>query len=193
MSILYSFDDITNHISSTWKSFLENKVIVYPTDTLRWIGWIPSVSLVHRIQDIKKRWSHKHMSIIVPSRSWIEKHGIDINIKQLQWYFKLYQWVTYIVRLKPKFALLYHTMWLILDDTIGIRICNHPIQTLVSILWTPIISTSANISWHSNPLQYDCIDSSIIQNTDIIIQWNLLYSKPSVLINMISWEIITRP
>lgn len=179
-----------DQIVAQWKS---DKIALYPTDTLWGIWSTISVHNILRIKHIKSRSADKlFMSIIAPSRSRIEQHGRCVDIKLLQQQFELYQWVTYIIPLQTTYVSRYQSVDLTADDTIWVRICNHPIQDIVARLWEPIISTSANISGQTNSLSYDEINPEIAHQVDFHIIWELLYAKPSTLINTLTGEIIMR-
>ena len=179
-------DQIIKH-RSQWN------IAVYPTDTLRGIWSTISQFNIDRIKTIKARSTDKvFMSIIVPDRSRISHHGQDVDIITLKQQFDQYQGVTYIIPLQQHYGTYYQSIGLTANHTIGVRICHHPIQDLISRLGEPIISTSANLSGQPNALTYQTLDDRIKNQVEFHIQWSLLYGKPSTLINTITGEIINR-
>lgn len=169
-----------------------NKICIFPTDTLYWISALFSKDNIQKINAIKQSNSYKKLSILAPSFSWIDEHFVVTDPAYLKICFEKYHGVTYI--LWPKETSPYYTFfqeWFE-DPSIGVRILKHPLQDFVKELWEPIISTSVNISGEANHTTIDTLSEELTKQIDYIIdQWEI-FGKPSVLIFVDEKRIVER-
>lgn len=171
---------------------LQNKIFVYPTDTLYWIWGIFSHENIDKINEIKKRNLGKKLSIIAPSFDWIFDNFHCENPDYMFEMYNKYHGVTYIMHPKDtcKEYSLYETSYE--DNTIGVRIIKHPIQEFVAALGKPFISTSANFAWESNAKVLEDIDARLLAQADYAIDGQEVFGKPSMLIYVDNGNIIER-
>ncbi len=161
---------------------LQNKLFVYPTDTLYGIGGLFSHENIERISKIKKREMGKKMSIIAPSFDWIYENFYVPNPDTLLEAFNKYHGVTYILTPKEdtcEYAL-YETHRK--DNSIGVRIIKHPFQEFVTYLGKPFISTSANFAGRPNGKFLEDLEPKILEAVDYVIDGKEVFGKSSVLI-----------
>lgn len=160
----------------------QNKIFVYPTDSLYGIGWLFSHENIEKISQIKKRHMGKKMNIIAPSFSWIFENFKVENPDFLLESFNSHHAITFI--LEPKFhhssVSLYETLYD--NDTVWVRIIKHPFQELITKLWKPFISTSANFTNERNIRNIRDLDQGIIDKVDFVIDWHDVSGIPSTLI-----------
>ncbi len=179
-----------------WKDFIKqkeyfvrqaekNKFFIYPTDSIYGIWAIYSQKNIEKISKIKNRDPKKPISIIAPNWSWID-FNFDVDIKLLKSQFKKNNPCTFILETKPNFDLPNF------NNSLGIRIINHPFQNFVDQLWQGFITTSANLAGEKNIIDINDIDDNIISKIDFVISNWKLNNSPSTLIDTINKKIIKR-
>lgn len=161
---------------------LQNKIFVYPTDTLYGIGGVFNHQNIEKINLIKWHNTSKKLTIIAPSFEWIIENFYVRDVDYMMKAFEKYHGVTYI--LEPRnpqgeFSL-YETAYD--NNTIGVRIIKHPFQEFVAALNKPFIATSANFT-NSPPIHtiYH-LDEWIKNSVNYVIDGNSVYWVPSVLV-----------
>jgi tRNA threonylcarbamoyl adenosine modification protein (Sua5/YciO/YrdC/YwlC family) len=155
--------------------------IIYPTDTIYGIGCSAhNAKAVEKIRFLKKRES-KPFSIWAPSVEWVRKN-CDVEEKYLH---MLPGPVTLIVKLKNAVANN------VCDDTIGVRIPDHPFHTVVHQLGVPIVTTSVNVSGEKHVTNTEQIPTRFKQ-VDLIINAGTICNPPSKIVNTITGEILCR-
>lgn len=164
------------------EQMLQNKIFVNPTDSLYGIGGLFTHENIEKIADIKHRNMGKKMNIIAPTFEWIFDNFNVKNPDFLLECFNTYHAVTFI--LEPKnhtwSISLYETEYD--DNTIWVRIIKHPFQELITKLWKPFISTSANFAAGRNIKNINELDNDIFKKVDFVIDWKDVTGIPSVLI-----------
>lgn len=174
------------------EQMLQDKIFVYPTDSLYGIWWLFSHKNIERIADIKHRHMGKKMNIIAPSFEWIFENFNVHNPDFLLECFNKYHATAFI--LEPKNHLssisLYETTYE--DNTIAVRIIKHPFQELITELWQPFISTSANFAGWQNIKNLNELDKDILKKVDFAIDWKDVTGIPSVLIYDATKKIVKR-
>lgn len=193
MKNIINIDDFTKNIDLYIPKALNWNIFVYPTDTVYWIWCVVNKNCIQKIYEIKKRSLSKNLSIIAPSIEWI-KNSFEVNNdfgKQLNNYLNKYHWITLLLKKKE---------WIKSLDLVSnnefvwVRILKHDFQKFVTKLWQPFITTSANISGNSSINKLELLDTSIQNNTNIdyFIDWWELFWKPSVIIDLTTWNQIFR-
>jgi len=140
------------------------QIILYPTDTVRWIGWdATNIKVIKRIIELKHRSLSKTMICLVHP-DWIGRY----TSYDVVWsYQKLDQYDVPTTLVVPiLLGVLPEEM--VREWTIAVRIpwsCDY-LMSLLALLGKPLISTSANISWHRTPSRYEDIELSIIRSVD---------------------------
>lgn len=133
------------------------KTLLYPTDTIWGIGCdARNGEAVEKLYAIKERDHSKSMIILVESGKWkVESDGRP---------------TTYIL---PKeiwqgeMGLEVADNLAAADGTLGIRMPKHPFcQAVIKELGAPIVSTSANLSGHPSPQNYEEIEEELRRRID---------------------------
>ena len=161
---------------------LQNKIFVYPTDTLYGIGGVFNHKNIEKINLMKGRNTSKKLTIIAPSFERMFENFYVKNPEYVLKAFEEYHGVTYILEPRnPSWEYsLYETAYD--DNTIGVRIIKHPFQDFVTTLWVPFIATSANFSAGPNIHTIHELNECISSTADYIIDGNEVYGIPSVII-----------
>lgn len=172
-----NIEDFVRNLDFYVEEAKKNKIFIYPTDTIYWIGAIDNENNREAIFTIKKREGNKMFPIIAPSFDWIIKtYKTDKTKKELEAYLNKYHGVTYIFD--------YTIPWA--------RIIKHSIQSFVTLLWLPFITTSCNLSWEKPATNVQQINKEIEEKADYIIDWGIWWGKPSVLVDFVANKIIER-
>ena len=147
----------------------EGGIILYPTDTIWGIGCdATNEKAVERIYQIKQRRNQKSMLVLLDNPNKISYY---INeIPDIAWD---------LIELSDKpLTIIYSgaknlaSNIIAQDDSVGIRISNDTFnQKLIQKFRKPIVSTSANISGESSPLNFAEISHEIIESVDYVVQW----------------------
>ena len=159
-----------------------NKIIIYPTDTIYGIGAIATPENKQRINQIKQRPANQLLSVIAPNEQRIRDNYQTDSIEQtlsnenLQHYLEKYHGVTFIISREKS----------------AVRLIKHPIQKFVQQLQQPLVSTSVNTTGNNNCTHIDDIDPTILPHIDYIIDNGPLTGQPSVMVNLVTGEIIKR-
>ncbi len=156
---------------------LENKIIIYPTDTIYGIGcYALNEELVKKIKEIKKR-DNRPFSIIV-NKKWIKENCITNELinKYLK---KLPGKYTFILKLKNKNAICKEVNNN--QETIGVRIPKHEITKKLPI---PFVTTSVNLSGRPPIIDIKDIPEEIKNKVNLIINSGILNNSPSTIIDL---------
>jgi tRNA threonylcarbamoyl adenosine modification protein (Sua5/YciO/YrdC/YwlC family) len=151
----------------------EGKIFIYPTDTVYGIGCNGLNKMaVEKIRAIKQ--TDHPFSVIVPSKSWIQKH-LYIQFNQ---FLKLLPGPYTLIFFKKR------PNWLpwLSGKKLAVRIPNHPIARIVAKTGLPFVSTSANIS--GQPAAKNVKELKIAEKVDIIIDGGQLPGKPSTIFDL---------
>lgn len=158
----------------------KGEVIIYPTDTIYGIGCSAyNVRAVNKIRELKQR-EYKPFSIWAPSIEWVRT---NCHVEE-QYLDMLPGPVTLIVKLKRPLA------DNISNDTIGVRIPDHPFHEIVHRLGAPIITTSVNVSGEPHITSIAEIPDRFILVP--YIDAGSIRNPPSTIINTITGEILRR-
>jgi len=165
----------------------ENKIFIYPTDTIYGIGGNAlSKEVRARIDDIKQRSSSKRYSIIVPSKSYIptlckiNSYARECLKKYLPGAYTL------VFPLKKEFFGK--------KDEIGIRMVDLDLlKKAIKKSKTPIITTSINLSGEKPIKAIKKISKEVLDKVDYVFDYGKIGSgKPSTIIDTIRKEEIKR-
>lgn len=169
---------------------LNEKIFVYPTDTIYGIWSIVNKNTIKKIYEIKKRNLHKPLSIIAPNIEWIKNFfEVPKNFdKILNNALKSYHWITLLLKKKNGDFLSEISN----TNFVWVRILKNHFQSFVDRLWQPFITTSVNISWEKNITKIIEIWPEIWKKIDIIINNWILENPPSVLIDIYKNNITKR-
>ncbi len=174
---------------------MEQKILIYPTDTVYGIGGIFPWAL-RKVYEVKKRSFLKPVSVIVPSIDFVYKLPIDFSkvdnvdnadrlVSKLSTLLSSYwaqgQWVTFVLPLKvplrdSEFEQAYNLR-------LGIRVLNHPIQQFFAELGEMFITTSANLAGEPVIKAVQDLPLSLKSQVDWIVDWGELGNVPSVILD----------
>lgn len=157
---------MTEIIAKTIEVLKKGGIIMYPTDTIWGIGCdATNNSAVEKIYRIKDRTESKSMLILVNSLEMLEKYVDFIPDIALQLIEIAKSPLTIVY---PKGKNLAKSLYAD-DGSIGIRITkNEFCNNLITEFKKPIVSTSANIAGHKDPLGFFDIPEKIKNAVDYI-------------------------
>ncbi|MDC3132985.1 L-threonylcarbamoyladenylate synthase [Flavobacteriaceae bacterium] len=145
---------------------LQKELLLYPTDTVWGIGGDATNSqVVSRVYKLKKREDSKALICLVDSLEMLREYVTRIPEKAL----------SYIADERPTTIIYEHSQGLaqnlIADDgSIAIRIPKHEFcLELIKTFGRPIISTSANLSGNTTPINFDAIETKILEGVDYVV------------------------
>lgn len=150
-------------IQQAAKLILSGKIVIFPTETVYALaGDSSNQQTIDRIYQLKNRPIKQPLSLLLANIEQIDQIVlVDSKVKQLIYYFFPGP-LTIILKKRANI--------LISQDTIGIRIPNHPTAlNILNIVQKPIIGTSVNLSTHSPAIKVDQINPKIIKGVDLII------------------------
>lgn len=152
------------------------KLFIYPTDTIYGLGCNAlNEESVSRIKLIKAREKEKPLSLIAPSKEWINENltadKIDID-KYLPGQYTL------ILYKKDKNFLKHVSS----SDTLGVRIPDNDFAKLVEKAGVPFITTSVNLSGEKPASSLFEVKTEILSNVDIVLDGGILPGTPSTII-----------
>lgn len=144
----------------------QKELLIYPTDTVWGIGGDATNSqVVSRIFKLKKREDNKALICLVDSLEMLREYVTHIPKKALR----------YIAEERPTTIIYEHSQGLahnlVADDgSIAIRIPKHKFcLELIKTFGKPIISTSANLSGNTTPINFDAIETKILEGVDYVV------------------------
>ncbi|MGY6649919.1 L-threonylcarbamoyladenylate synthase [Wenyingzhuangia sp. IMCC45574] len=145
----------------------ENRVILYPTDTVWGIGCdATSEEAVAKIYKIKKREETKSLVILVASIDMLKQYIDNIPTKAVEILEKSEKPTTIVYDAPIGIA----KNAIGKDNTIAIRIASDEFcKQKIEEFGKPIVSTSANISGEATPKQFSEISQAILDNVDYIV------------------------
>ncbi len=162
-------------------------VLLYPTDTIYGIGGLITPEVIRKIKEIKQRPDDKWYSIIAPSIEWIPRYFAvpdpftnerTKRVMKFPW-----RWITLFLPLREDRPQDIDLSIIKNDNTVGVRLLRHSFQEEVYKIGKPIITTSANLSWHpviTHPDQLTAEQKNLI---DIILDEGEIHADPSVIID----------
>lgn len=163
------------------KEALNNKIFIYPTDTIYWIWSIVNKSNIERIYDIKKRDKNKPFSIVAPNIDWIKENFITSNDFEEKFNFFLENNHGITVILSKKNNLFLPDIWV--NNKVWVRILKNNFQNFVTKLNQAFITTSANISNTDYIEDEKYFEEKFEKNVDYILIHNYKKSVESRIID----------
>lgn len=159
-------------------------IILYPTDTIWGIGCDATNSeAVKRIYDIKRRSDSKSMLSLVASDGMLQQYVKTIPEAAWQLIDASVNPLTIIYDNPRDIA----ENLLAEDGSAGMRITSERYsRSLCQRLRKPLVSTSANISGHNSPTEFEQIDPEILKAVDYVAHYgrDIVGSKPSNIIKV---------
>lgn len=170
-------------------SRLNGSIFIAPTDTIYGLSANAlDKKVVEKVRKIKN--TTQPFSIIPPSKEWIFENCEAETEKIREWISKLPGPYTLILKLKNKKAIAKNVNNN--SNTIGIRIPDHWISSVVSELGVPIITTSANRSGEQFMINVETLDDEINKKIDFVIYEGEKKGHPSTLVHLYEEEKIIK-
>ncbi len=160
--------------------------ILYPTDTVWGIGGdATNPEVIKKIDAIKKREPGKSYLILVNDYKMLQEYVEEIPMEIWELLDKAIRPTT-IIFPNPKNL---PDEILADDGSIAIRVVKKGFaHDLIKSVGKPIISTSANFSGNTTPLQFSDIDKHILQNVDYVVNLHRNSSSTGKPSRIIKWS-----
>ncbi|MGX8713976.1 MAG: L-threonylcarbamoyladenylate synthase [bacterium] len=148
-------------ILQTVAALREGKSLLYPTDTIWGIGCdARNADAVERLYTIKQRDRSKSMIVLIPESPKIpespDSRPTTYILPRSIWHDKMHLEVADNIPAA--------------DGSLGIRIPRHTFcQEVIHQLGAPLVSTSANLSGHPSPKNYNEIEEALKQRVDFCV------------------------
>ena len=158
---------LTEEIHSAMPILINQKTLLYPTDTVWGIGCdATSEEAVAKVFEIKQRSESKSLVILVDSFEMLQKYIPKVSKAVIELLSKTTNPTTIIYENPVGLA----KNVVASDNTVAIRIVqNEFCRELIHLFGKPIVSTSANISGNSTPKSFDQIEKSILDSVDYVV------------------------
>lgn len=152
-----------------FKLLRDEKVVVFPTDTVSGIGCsIKSEGAIKRVYEIKKRPFNKPTAVLVSDLEMVKNtisQKLDSRLKKL-----LYKhWpggLTVVLKARKSVPGIITNQ----SHEVGIRIPDHDkLRDLIDKLACPIVATSANFAGEKTPIKYNEISKKLLGLVDYAI------------------------
>jgi len=158
---------LTEEIHSALPILINQKTLLYPTDTVWGIGCdATSEEAVAKIFEIKQRSESKSLVILVDSFEMLKKYVPKVSEAVLALLSKTTNPTTIIYDNPVGLA----KNVVAADNTVAIRIVqNEFCRELIRLFGKPIVSTSANISGNPTPKSFAEIEPSILDSVDYVV------------------------
>lgn len=159
----------------------EDKVFIYPTDTVYGIGCKLEEDAVERVYEIKRRERENPLSLAVGDINMV-RHYAFVDGRQEETIKKTCsEGTTYILEKKDTIPD-YVTAG---RNTVGVRVLTDPIIKEITKAAGPIITTSANTTGTNPTASFDKIEMSLIKAADFCINsGTCTYKRPSKIIDL---------
>ncbi len=166
----------------------EDKIIVYPTDTVYGIGCSLKPDAVKRIFEIKKRCLKQPLSIACSSMDMAADYAVFTPEESRFIKSNILKPYTFIAIKKESVPDIVTSG----RDTVGIRIPNHRVvKEIIETAGMPIITSSANISGGAPPVSFQDICDEIMAASDMAVDsGRCRVGKPSRVVDLRSKRIL---
>ena len=167
------FQNIKNFLETQKSSLLQNKIFIFPTESVYAIGCCATSNFaVQKIYQIKKRATSLPLLVLVDSLKMLLEYANKLHPHQKQVLSAIGSGeATIILKAKNKLSHYlnipqknFHT------QSIGFRITSHPLaQKLIQFLQVPIVGTSANVSGQATAYQILEIETNLLSKVDFVL------------------------
>jgi len=157
------------------KQIQEGKIFIYPTDTIYGIGCNAlDEKAVEKIKELKLRDKDKPLSIIAPSKEWINENCIvDVDLET----YLPGKYTLILKKKNPEFLKHVST-----TDSLGVRIPNCEFTKTIQEAGVPFITTSVNVTCENPITKISEIPKSLLEKVDEVIDVGELSGRPSTLV-----------
>jgi len=158
---------MNNNINTAIQTLLNNKIILYPTDTVYGIGCDATSEIaINKINKIKQRIITKNLIILVNDFKMLNNY-VDTIPTEIVNFLKNTNQPTTVIYNEPKNIV---KTLIAKDNTVAIRIVNKGfVYELIKKFGKPIVSTSANITGQKTPIHFNEISEEIKKKVDYIV------------------------
>jgi len=180
--------DYDSALSAAKKAVLDDKLVIYPTDTLYGIGCNAlSKKAVEKVYSAKLREKGKPLSIIVSDFEMLQGFCALLQKQKAILHELLPGPYTFILPLKKPLPAS-PTM------EIGVRVPEHAFMRRVcKELGAPIVTTSANLSGKPDVAELSFLDPKVAAAVDVIIDGGrCTYAEGSTIIDLIRMKVIRK-
>lgn len=159
--------DYQHDLEQCHLALTSGKPILYPTDTIWGLGCdAKNEQAVDSVIQLKRRPEEKSLIVLLASTEALEEFTGPIEGYVLM---RIQQFKEPTTVIFPKGKNLAVSI-LAKDGSIGIRIVKDPFcKALIELLGGPLVSTSANLSGHVTPKNFDDIDAEIISGAGFVV------------------------
>ena len=161
--------DYQDDIEKCLEVLTKGGLILYPTDTVWGIGCdATNEQAIKKIYEVKKRKSKKAMIILVADEKDILKYVAQPDLRILDFLEQTTKPTTVVYKGVIGLAENLANK----DGTIAVRICKDEFcRLLIRRFRRPVVSTSANISGQTTPLNFNQIPAEIKNAVDYIVRY----------------------
>ncbi len=174
---------IDDQINLALKILKNDGVILYPTSTVWGIGCLASsIKGINKIKAIKRRSENHSFIGLIDSEDSLTKFVSDIPKKVFDIIKKSSNQKTIIYQNSKKIISNIANY----NNEAALRITNTPyLKKLTSLIDSPLVSTSANLSGKTTPDHFSKIEKEILDKVDMIININIeSTNEPSSIIKI---------
>lgn len=159
---------------------INGSVFIHPTDTIYGLGCNALIpNSVKKIRHLKARTTNP-FSVIAPSAEWIHENCI-VSKNAEEWLAKFPGPYTLILKLKKDCVAKEVNPGL---KTLGIRIPNHWIRSVVAEANVPVVTTSVNRSSEDYMTSMEELDPLIKGSIDFVLYEGKKEGKPSKIVDL---------
>jgi L-threonylcarbamoyladenylate synthase len=174
-----------NAIQRALEVFNNGGVVAFPTDTVYGIGVPILQRTIERLFDIKGRDYAKAIAVLIADAEQMEKVATEISDQAKKLAAKF--WPGPLTLVLPRNP---HTPWFLSkNDTIGVRVPDHPITRALLSAVGPMAVTSANRSGQENALNADQVMAQLNGWINLVIDGGQTPGdQPSTVVDMTGEE-----
>ncbi len=176
---------LREEVAKALKVIQEGGIILYPTDTIWGIGCdATNTDAIKKIYALKQREESKSMIILLDNDNKLLSYVREVPDIA----YDLIEFAEHPLTLILSGAKNISPALISADGSIGVRVVKHEFcQQLIQRLRKPLVSTSANISGKTSPVNFMSVDAEIIEGVDYVVdleQHNLQAKKPSTIMKL---------
>ena len=177
---ILNYEEFNLERASILDAIISGSVFIHPTDTIYGLGCNAQNSgSVKKLRQLKSR-AKNPFSVIAPSLEWIHSNCV-VTKEGEEWLDRLPGPYTLILKLKGRCVAKEVNLGL---KTLGIRMPNHWIRTVVADVNVPVVTTSVNRSSEDYMTSLEDLDHSIQGGVDFALYEGEKEGNPSKIIDL---------
>jgi L-threonylcarbamoyladenylate synthase len=170
---------VESHQEEIVEAIHHGAIFVYPTDTIYGLGANALLEAsVQKIREIKKR-DTKPMSVMAPSKAWIEEYCV-VPREKLDEYLPG-PYTLFVERKGSELARSVNPN----DNTLGVRIPKHWFTDVMSQAGVPFITTSVNLAGEKHMETLEDLREEILSQVDYVVYEGEKRGESSIKINLL--------